>query len=75
MRDFIQSADGTATLGDAVTHWTSTRNGPATDIDPQFELNRFTRAWHAKNPSGTRGELLADWKYYRSLPLDERGRA
>ncbi|MEP6560957.1 MAG: hypothetical protein ABJD68_07760 [Nakamurella sp.] len=52
----------------------STRNGPVTDIDPQFELNRFTRSWHAKNPSGTLSELLAGWKYYRSLPLDEHGR-
>jgi len=44
-------------------------------IDPQFEFNRFTRAWHATNPSGTHAELLADWKLYRSLPLDARDRA
>jgi len=75
LRDFIQSADGTTTLGDAVKHWESTRNEPVTVIDPQFEFNRFTRAWHATNPSGTRAELLADWKLYRSLPLDERDRA
>lgn len=75
MREFINAADGTTTLGDAVCHWTSTRNEPVTHIDPQFELNRFTRAWHAGNPSGTRVELLADWKQYRSLPIDERGRA
>ena len=75
MREFINAADGTTTLGDAVRHWTSTRDEPLTHIDPQFELNRFTRAWHASNPSGTRAELLADWKHYRSLPIDERGRA
>ena len=75
MRDFIRSADGTTTLGDAVEHWESTRNEPATVIDPQFEFNRFTRVWHATNPSGTRAQLLADWKRYRGLPLNERDQA
>lgn len=75
MREFIDAADGTTTLGDAVRHWMSTRNEPLTRIDPQFELNRFTRAWYASNPSGTSAELLAAWKNYRSLPIDERGRA
>lgn len=75
MRDFIGSADGTTTLGDALKHWESTRNEPVTAIDPQFEFNRFTRAWYVRNPSGTRAELSADWKHYRGLPLDERGRA
>ncbi len=74
MRDFIQSADGTTTLGDAVKHWKSTRIERVTVIDPQFEFNRFTRAWHATNPSGTRAELLADWKHYRSLPIEARDR-
>ena len=76
MREFVNAADGTTTLGDAVHHWkTFTRNDAVTDIDPQFELNRFTRAWHASHPTGTRVEFLADWKRYRSLPIDERGRA
>ena len=75
MRKFINAADGTTTLGDAARHWTSTRNETDADIDPQFELNRFTRAWHASHPTGTRVEFLADWKRYRSLPIDERGRA
>lgn len=75
MRAFVQAADGTTTLGDAADHWAATRNGPAAHIDPQFELNRFTRAWHASHPSGTHDDLLVDWKRYRSLPIDERGRA
>jgi SAP domain-containing new25/Domain of unknown function (DUF6434) len=75
MREFIKSADGTTTLSDAVKHWNLTRSGPAIEIDPQFEFNRFTRAWHAANPSGNRAELLEDWKHYRSLPIDERDRA
>lgn len=75
MRDFIQSDGGITTLGDAVHHWESTRNLPAAVIDPQFEFNRFTRAWHAAKPSGTRAQLLTDWKRYRGLPLNERDRA
>jgi hypothetical protein len=74
MREFIQSADGTTTLGDAVRHWEATRGGPATAIDPQFEFNRFTRAWWQSNPSGQRGELLAQWAIYRSRPVDARDR-
>ncbi|MET3807150.1 hypothetical protein ABIB25_004172 [Nakamurella sp. UYEF19] len=35
MREFINAADGTTTLGDALRHWTSTRNEPVTHIDPQ----------------------------------------
>lgn len=75
MRDFVRAADGSTTLGDALNHWKSTRNQPATEIDAQFEFNRFTRAWHETNPSGTRAELLADWRHHRSLPLDVRDRA
>ena len=75
MRDFIKSANGTTTLADAVVHWESTRNDKETVIDPQFEFNRFTRAWHETNPTGTRAELLADWGRYRDRPVDERGRA
>lgn len=75
MRDFIGSADGTTTLGDALEHWWSTRKQRVTAIDPQFELNRFTRAWYATNLSGTHGELLTAWRQYRSLPVEERDRS
>ena len=75
MRDFLAAADGIATLGDAVERWHTTRDQPVTTIDPQFELNRFTRAWHTQHPGGTRAELLVDWQRYRSVPVDVRGRA
>ncbi len=75
MREFIKSADGTTTLGDAVEHWKVMRSRRATAIDPQFEFNRFTRTWHAANPSRTHAELLEDWRRYRSLPIDKRDRA
>ncbi len=75
MREFIGSADGTTTLGDALDHWRATRDGGSQEIDAQFEYNRFTRDWHRTNPTGSREDLLADWHRYRSLPIDERGRA
>lgn len=43
MREFFAAADGYTTLGDAVVHWHRTRSEPARAIDPQFELNRFSR--------------------------------
>ena len=53
----------------------ATRSQDAKSIDPQFEYNRFTRAWHEANPAGHREDLLRDWAEYRRLPLDQRGRA
>jgi SAP domain-containing new25/Domain of unknown function (DUF6434) len=75
MREFFASADGLHTLGDAVTHWHRTRQQARRAIDPQFELNRFTRRWHLDRPQGSRTELLADWAAYRALPVEHRGRA
>ncbi|HNP59052.1 MAG TPA: DUF6434 domain-containing protein [Gordonia sp. (in: high G+C Gram-positive bacteria)] len=72
MREFIGSADGTTTLGDALVHWRATRNGGPCEIDAQFEYNRFTRDWHRANPAGSREQLLAEWAAYRGLPIDER---
>jgi hypothetical protein len=75
MREFFASTDGPRTLGDAVTHWHRTRRQPRKAIDPQFELNRFTRRWHRDHPDGSRRDLLADWAAYRARPVDQRGRA
>jgi hypothetical protein len=75
MREFFASADGPRTLSDAVTHWHRTRQRPERAIDPQFELNRFTRRWHLDHPNGSRRDLLTDWAAYRALPLEQRGRA
>lgn len=75
MREFLAATDGGTTLGDAVVHWHRTRSQPARAIDPQFELNRFTRQWHLDHPEGSRADLLAAWSAYRALPVDRRGRA
>jgi len=74
MRDFFEESDGTQTLGDAVKHWHATRDASPRSISAQFEYNRFTRAWHAAHPEGTREDLLSAWNDYRSRPIDERGR-
>lgn len=74
MRSFV--ADGAGkTLGEAVDHWHRTRDAAPAAIGEQFELNRFTRTWHGEHPGGTRAELLAAWRRYRSLPIEERRRA
>ncbi|GIG24937.1 DUF6434 domain-containing protein [Cellulomonas denverensis] len=75
MRAFFAAADGTRTMGDALDHWHRTRDRGERSIDPQFEYNRFTRAWRREHPEGGRAELLAAWQEYRNLPVDERGRA
>lgn len=73
MRGFFAAADGTTTLGDALAHWAATRGGDPGEVAPQFELNRFSRQWHRRNPGGTRGQMLAAWMLHRSLPVDLRG--
>jgi hypothetical protein len=73
MREFFASIDGPRTLGDAVTHWPRTRHQPRRVIDPQFELNRFTRRWHRDHPEGSHRDLLTDWAVYRAQPVDQRG--
>ena len=72
MREYFAAADGTSTLGDALTHWHATRDRAGGAIGEQFEYNRFTRRWHEDNPDGDRAALLAAWREYRSVPADER---
>ena len=74
MREFFATSDGTKTMQDAIDHWHSTHGSDSKSIDGQFEYNRFTRAWHEAHPEGSREELLAAWRDYRSRPIDKRGR-
>lgn len=71
MRDFMRNGTG-RTLGDAVAHWYATRDSPRPEISPQFELNRFTRAWHTANPGGSTADLKRAWQEYRNTPADAR---
>lgn len=75
MRAFFAESDGTSTMRDALAHWAETRGAGPRPIDAQFEFNRFTRAWTAAVPDGSREELLAAWWDYRRRPRDERGSA
>ncbi|HRL50096.1 MAG TPA: DUF6434 domain-containing protein [Propioniciclava sp.] len=75
MREFFARSDGSTTLGDALEHYRSTREPTERSIDPQFEYNRFTRAWYSQHPGGSRDALLVAWARYRDRPVDERGRA
>ncbi len=75
MREFFAAADGTTTLGDALTVWRSDARRAPREIDGQFELNRFTRSWFADNPQGSRDQMLEAWWRYRDLPIGERHRA
>jgi hypothetical protein len=72
MREFFAANDGTATLAAALDHWHATRGTAARPIGRQFELNRFSRDWHAAHPGGTRDQMLQAWKTHRSLPVDLR---
>lgn len=74
MRAFIASADGTATLGDALAVWHATRARRPDDIGEQFEFNRFTRHWYEQQPDGSREQLMLAWTAYRNTPSDVRGR-
>ena len=73
MREFVSTANGAATLGDAVEHWRRTRHQQR-EIGRQFELNRFTRQWHREHPGGSAEQLRAAWLAYRSQPTDARPR-
>lgn len=74
MREFIATSNGTRTFGHAIEHWHATRNLGPTEIDSQFEYNRFTRVWHQTHPEGSKEQLLNAWNSYRNRPIDERGR-
>ena len=69
MRTFI--AEGGRTLGDAVDHWYAIRHRGPQEIEPQFELNRFGRAWRAAHPGSTHTLMLAAWAHHRALPVEE----
>lgn len=71
LRSFLRDGAG-KTLGDAADHYRATRDAPPAEIEPQFELNRFTRLWWEANPDGTREELVAAWREYRATPRERR---
>jgi len=71
LRAFLREGAG-RTLGEAADHYRATRDAPVGEIQPQFELNRFTRLWWEANPDGTREALLEAWREYRDSPVELR---
>lgn len=69
MREFVAGGVG-RTLDEAVAHWHATRDAPAGEIAPQFELNRFLRARRATHPEESRADALAAWRDHRARPRD-----
>ena len=72
--DFMKWAKQNAgkTLGDAISEWTRQYNlkkdkHHTTDIAPQFEYNRYIRAFMADNPGKMTKEAVKCWKLKRAL--------
>ena len=60
---FCREHAGRATYAEALEAWHAlAAAGPPTEIAPQFEFNRFMRAFHADRPEATRAEALAAWE-------------
>ena len=82
MRTFIAADSPTAsttdptaggagrTVGDVIEHWHRSRADAAapSEIEPQFELNRFLRDWRRTHAGGGRAEALAAWQEHRARP-------
>jgi hypothetical protein len=71
MREFFARTTGSQTLQDALDHYRATRTTTPQPIDSQFEFNRFTRDWYARNPGGSRQEMLAAWQAVKALPIED----
>lgn len=68
LRDAVNG--GGITLQELIDLWDATRDRPMSSIAPQFELNRFARAWHAASPGGTHAQMLAAWAAHRARPRE-----
>lgn len=67
MREYLWNNPG-RTLGDAAQTWrTSREQGKVKrEIEPQFEYNRFTRAFYEAHPNASRVEVIEAWKRERA---------
>ncbi|RYX82909.1 cytoplasmic protein [bacterium] len=75
--DFMKWAEQNTgkTLGDAITKWNGLYNlkkdkNYKTKIAPQFEYNRYMRAFLADNPDKTMKDAIRFWKLKRGLRGD-----
>jgi hypothetical protein len=66
MRDLVKYGRG-KTLGEALVTWKAANESPErTEIAPQFEYNRHTRAYYEAHPDATREDVIRAWKQLRA---------
>lgn len=75
LRAFVAASDGTSTIGDLLDLWSRRRSAEPSEIQPQFELNRFLRRWHHEHPGAGRRAALDAWHLHRDLPAEQRASA
>jgi len=70
LRGLIHDGQGRS-LGDVIDEW---QNVPSetTDIAPQFEYNRFIRAFRAAHIGGTHQQAIKAWAKWRDTPASQR---
>ena len=76
MRTYLVQNAGVHTLGDAVVHYHATKHIKPKAIAPQFEYNRFSRAWKEGKMRAvdeyTGLTLREAWARYKEAPVDAR---
>ena len=48
------------------------RSVSTSEIAPQFEYNRFVRAFRAASPGARHQQVVTAWRAYRNIPVSER---
>ena len=72
MRDRISHGAG-QTLGQVLQAWAvNARQATPSEIEPQFEYNRFMREFRSLRPDAAHAEVVAAWRSYRSVPVSKR---
>ena len=72
MRDRIHNGRG-QTLGEVMSEWAA-RAGASTrsEIEPQFEYNRFVREYRSITSGAAHADIVAAWRRHRDTPVSKR---
>lgn len=72
MREQISNGSG-QTLGRVFEAWrANAEGGIKSEIEPQFEYNRFVREFRSVRPEATHQDVVRAWQSFRSLPASQR---
>lgn len=71
LRDLIHRGEG-RTVREIAAEWQGAEKNAPQEIAPQFEYNRFVRAYRQANAGAAHREVVAAWHEYRALPRSER---